>query len=72
VAYWAVSCRDGNVTPAVLAVVAPESVHDHRELARDGHFGASHTDPLSESQTPGLQRRGTQYRWSSTVAASNK
>jgi alkylation response protein AidB-like acyl-CoA dehydrogenase len=40
------SRRGGNVVPAVFAAVAPDPVHDDRELARDGHFGAAHAETL--------------------------
>src|ERR1700680_1082382 len=41
--------------PAVLAVSAPNPMHDDRELARDRDFGASHANSFREPEAPALQ-----------------
>ena len=41
--------------PAVFAVIAPNPVHDDRELARDRDFGASHANSFRQPQAPALQ-----------------
>jgi hypothetical protein len=54
--YWSRSCGHC-VTPIEIAVIFPDAVHDHGQLAGNRQLGATHADAGGKAKSPRLELR---------------